>query len=284
PRDRQIVPRLAHFLDHHVAAILNNLRDREPRLRAARGRLHVRLPFGFVLRLLARTLYAACAPDAGRKHLVATAERFVRQAEERIEQAKGQPVGQLLDRELTALWPALLERAWPLFVPGVAARFLAEALLRRWLNDPAALQPVLRSLPHNPTMEMDLALWRLSRVLKAEGAEPTADHPAVRAFLAEYGHRGVREIDVGMPRWRERPGQVLEVLRTYLAHGAEADPERQFREGERAAEEASRALVARVRRERGWLRARVMSFLLRRIRALMGRREFPKFLGVRIIA
>src|SRR5262249_38016182 len=113
PRDRQIVPRLAHFLDHHVAAILNNLRDRQPRLRAARARLHVRRPFGLVLRRLARPLYAACAPDAGRKHLVATAERFVRQAEERIEQAKGQPVGQLLDRELTALWPALLERAWP---------------------------------------------------------------------------------------------------------------------------------------------------------------------------
>jgi pyruvate,water dikinase len=284
PRDRQIVPRLAHFLDHHVAAILNNLRDREPRLRAAHRRLHVRLPFGFVLRLLARTLYAACAPDAGRRHLVATAERFVRQAEERIDQAQGQPVGQLLDRELTALWPALLERAWPLFVPGVAARFLAEAHLRRWLNDPAALQPVLRSLPHNPTMEMDLELWRISRTLKAEGVEPSADHPAVRAFLARYGHRAVREIDVGMPRWRDDPAHVLNVLKTYLGHRPGDDPERRFREGEQAAEEALAALVGRVRRRKGWLRARLLRFLLRRVRALAGLRELPKFLVVHIFA
>jgi pyruvate,water dikinase len=174
--------------------------------------------------------------------------------------------------------------ALPLVFPGVASRFLAEWLVERWLNDPAALRPVLRSLPHNPTMAMDLALWRVSRVLKAEGAEPSADHPAVRRFLARYGHRGVREIDVGMPRWREDPGPILNMLRTYLTHTAESDPERQFREGERAAKAAMAALVDRVRGARGRLRAALLKFLLRRVRALAGLREYPKFLFVRVIA
>src|SRR5205807_561347 len=149
-------------------------------------------------------------------------------------------------------WPQIVYHAVPLVFPGMAARFLAEELLRRWLNDPAALQPVLRSLPHNPTMEMDLALWRISRQLKAEGASPSADHPAVQAFLARYGHRAIREIDLGMPRWREDPAHVLNILSTYLAHGEEADPERQFNQGREAAEQAIRDLVARVRREKGW--------------------------------
>jgi pyruvate,water dikinase len=94
----------------------------------------------------------------------------------------------------------------------------------------------------------------------------------------------VREIDVGMPRWREDPGHVLNVLRIYLSHGPENDSERQFREGEQAAEKALAALVERVRQTRGWLRARFLEFLLHRIRALAGLREFPKFLFVRILA
>src|SRR5439155_26943788 len=126
---------------------------------------------------------------------------------------------------------------------------LAGMLVRRWLNDPAALQPVLRSFPHNPTMEMDLELWRLSRRLQKEGVEPSADHPAVHEFLAHYGHRGVREIDVGMPRWRDDPGHVVNVLNTYLRHGEESDPLRQFQQGEEAAEAAVEELVRRGRRE-----------------------------------
>ena len=80
---------------------------------------------------------------------------------------------------MSAFWPRVVYAAMPLVVPGVGSRFLAEALLRRWIGDATALQPVLRSLPHNPTMEMDLELWRLSRSLKREGSAPAADHPLV---------------------------------------------------------------------------------------------------------
>jgi pyruvate,water dikinase len=189
-----------------------------------------------------------------------------------------------MEERMASVWPKLIYSAMPLVVPGVGSRFVAEALLRRWLSDATALQPVLRSLPHNPTMEMDLALWRISQQLKAEGLEPSADHPAIRAFLAQYGHRSLREIDIGMPRWREEPEHVLYVLRTYLAHEEQDDPQEQFRRGAQLAEEASQALVDRVRREKGWLRAKVMQFVLRRVRALGGWRELPKFMGVRLFA
>ncbi|MCI0462291.1 MAG: hypothetical protein L0Z62_35515 [Gemmataceae bacterium] len=285
PRARHVFPRLVRIMDHHISEILQALVEREPRLQPERRRLPVKPPIGFILRLLGRLLYAVCSPQAARKRLVAAAERLAREMEHLAAAAKGPAAcRRLLDKQLPALWPQLVYHAFPFVFPGVVARFLAEALVRRWLGDAAALQPVLRSLPHNPTMEMDLALWHLSRVLKAEGAEPSADHPAVQAFLAQYGHRGVREIDVGMPRWREDSSQVLNMLRTYLSHSAEADPERQFRAGETVAEEARVTLVERVRRTKGRLRAWFLAFLLHRIRALAGLREYPKFLLVRIIA
>jgi pyruvate,water dikinase len=285
PRARQLFPRLVGIIDHHVTDILQALLEREPRLRPEHRRLPVRFPASFALRLLGRLLSIVVSPDTARGRLAAAAEKFAQRIEQTAEAVEGPAAcRRLIEEELGPLLPQFLSNLMPLIFVGVGARFLAEALVRRWLGDPAALQPVLRSLPHNPTVEMDLALWRISRGLKAEGAEPTAEHPAIREFLARYGHRGVREIDVGMPRWREDPSPILNVLRTYLSHGEQADPERQFREGEQAAQAALESLVERVRNAQGRLRAKFLRFLLRRLRALTGMREYPKFLFVGVVA
>jgi pyruvate,water dikinase len=300
---RHAFPRLTGIMDHHVAEILRTLVEREPRLAAERRGLPIALSPGFIARLLGQILHVLVSPETASQRLLLAAERVVRQIEQQADTvADPAACRRFVQETMTALWPQLVYSVMPVVIPAIASRFLAEALLRRWGIDPAALQPVLRSLPHNPTMEMDLALFRISRVLKAEGAEPSAEHPAVQKFLSRYGHRAVREIDAGMPRWREEPGHVLEVLRTYLHHEEEADAEQKFREGERAAEESSAGLVQQVRqgggwphnsplprsggegRRGGWLRSRVLAFLLRRVRALLGRREVPKFLLVRILA
>src|SRR5207249_1900452 len=112
---------------------------------------------------------------------------------------------------LPTLGPEVLSHFLPLVGTAGLAVVLARAALRAWLGDAAALQPVLRALPHNPTTEMDLALWGVGRRLKDEGAAPSEDHPAVRDFLARYGHRAAREIDLGVPRWDEDPEPVLNV-------------------------------------------------------------------------
>src|SRR5262249_23319740 len=240
-------------MDRHVTEILEALVAGEPRLRPVGRRLVLQLPLTFVLNLLRRILAVTCSPQMQPEHLVAGADRLARRIE-RLAGAVDSPAAcrHFVEQRVAPLFgPQVVYHALPLVLVGIGSRFLVEWLLRRWLDDPAALQPVLRSLPHNPTMEMDLELWRISRVLASEGREPSADHPAVQDFLARYGHRGIREIDAGMPRWREEPEHVLEVLRTYLSHEEGADPERQFREGERAAEEAARRLVERVRRGEG---------------------------------
>ena len=190
-----------------------------------------------------------------------------------------------VEEVLTTFAPELIRHGLPLvFGSGLLAVSLVRAKLQAWLGDATALQPVLRALPHNPTTEMDLALWGVAQRLKEEGVAPSAGHPAVGAFLARYGHRAAREIDLGVARWREDPTPILNVLRTYLTHGTEEDPARHFRQGVERADEMVANLIGRVRREKGRLRAAWLRFLLRRVRALAGVREYPKFYAVRILA
>ncbi len=284
-KGRSIIFGASAILDRLTSEALKALVEREPRLALTTDSLSIKVPLRVVLRLAARAIFTLFFPATGRRRTLAAVEALVGEIERRVDSLRG--VAQrrhFVAEHVPGLLPRLFANVAPLVAPGLAARFLAEAKLKQWLGDASALQPVLRSLPHNPTTEMDLALWRVSRALKAEGLQPSADHPAVQAFLARYGHRAVREIDIGMPRWREEPAHILNVLRTYLTHGEDADPERHFRQGAEAAERAAAALVKRVRREKGAVRAAFLGFLLSRARGLAGMREYPKFQIVRFFA
>ncbi|MCC6007513.1 MAG: efflux RND transporter permease subunit, partial [Rhodobacteraceae bacterium] len=154
--------------------------------------------------------------------------------------------------------------------------------LDRALRD--ATQAVQRALPHNATTEMGLALWRLAQAMRARGEEPSADHPGVVEFLRRFGHRAVWEIDPGIARWAEDPSYVLDLLRGYMEAPDDADQEAQFFQARAEAEAAVAEIVARVRREKGGLRARILAWQLRCYRELAGLREQPKFEGARMIA
>jgi pyruvate,water dikinase len=94
--------------------------------------------------------------------------------------------------------------------------------------------------------------------------------------------RGLGEIDLGRPRWREQPEQILDSLRSYLSIvDPAAAPDAVFARSERQAEAAATAIDARVRQSRGGrLKARVARFAIRRLRAFGGLRELPKFVVV----
>lgn len=282
---RTLVTRVPEFVDRPAAELLHALAEREPSLAPAPGAVSVRYPVGLMLRIVGRALSAIMAPDRARKQALTAADAVVADMER---EAAG--LGSVAERVRFVqsrglrLFPLLLGRLLPVAAPGIAAGFIANGRVKQWLGDVSGLQPVMRSLPHNPTTEMDLALWRLSRTLKADGAAPSPEHPGIRAFLSRYGHRAIREIDLGMPRWRDDPGHVLNVLETYLTHPPEDDPEAHFRQGAAEAERAAAALVDRVRQERGLFRAWMLRILISRGRALAGMREYPKFYAVRVLA
>jgi phosphohistidine swiveling domain-containing protein len=198
----------------------------------------------------------------------------------------------------------MLPNVPPVFAAGLAANALAGKLLgglatedERWV--------AMRALPHNPTTEMDLALWELAKEARADpdiarmldetpperlaegyrdGSLPPKLQTSLADFLRLYGHRGVAEIDLGLPRWSEDPTYILGVLANYLRlDDPEAAPDVQFARATREAEQMVGELTRRAARE-GRLRGVLVKFLLGRARALSGLREMPKFCIILLMA
>jgi phosphohistidine swiveling domain-containing protein len=208
------------------------------------------------------------------------------------------------ERELFSGPPRILPGVPPAFVAGLIANALASKLLNDLATDDERLV-VLRGLPHNPTTEMDLALWELAREVRGDpdAVRTVRETPPERlaqdyrsetlppklqaglaSFLSLYGHRGVAEIDLGLPRWSEDPTYIVGVLANYLRlDEPRLAPDIQFRRAAREAEEMVAELTRRAART-GRLRGAIVGFFLRRARALLGMREMPKFCIVLLFA
>jgi pyruvate,water dikinase len=166
---------------------------------------------------------------------------------------------------------------------------------------------IARSLPHNVTTEMDLALWQAAQIVRGDphSAEafrdssaadlaqdyltrrlPPVAQMAVAIFLHQYGMRGPGEIDIGRPRWREQPEPLMQVLQSYLAiYDPAAAPDVVFSRGAAHAAEAGQQLeMAVAALPHGNVKARLVRWAITRYRALAGMREAPKFFAVRVLS
>ncbi|MGN9778937.1 PEP/pyruvate-binding domain-containing protein [Micromonospora sp. H33] len=181
---------------------------------------------------------------------------------------------------------------WPIMA-GMLAAALPPHLLKG-IATPDEIQTVLGGMPHNVTIEMDLALWRLARratdhrrllldtppaELAARYRQGTLPDIGLARFLDTYGHRGVAEVDLGVPRWDEDPAPVFAMIANYLrVTDPEQAPDRRFARAAATAEATLADLTTRARRRP--VRGRIAVFLLRRARALAGLREAGKFAGL----
>lgn len=303
---RALVPRILDVMEARSAVVLRRL-FQDPRFAV---RTTTRWPFvrrlGAVavrFRIPLQIAQALVRPAAARRR----AERVGRRLRAMLTVPVGVTAAQRLDHVQRLLVRSLIP-IMPRVAPVAGSGFLAQALAGRLGGEdlgPREMDEVLRSLPHNVTTEMDLELWALATRIRADAAAAEVFHgtaPAELArrftsrelppvlqrglveFLAEYGHRAVAEIDVGMPRWSDDPTYVLGVLANYLRLDDPARaPDAQFARGSRAAEVVAAGVVRRVRR-RSWLRAGAVRFALSRVRELVGMRETHKDYLVRVLA
>jgi len=173
-------------------------------------------------------------------------------------------------------------------------------LSEKWTGSSSTALKITRGLPHNVTTGMDLALWQaasairedpttfrffrenssadLARAFKEDGLPGTA-HQEIRSFLETYGMRGLGEIDIGRPRWRENPIPVFQTLKSYLLIEEKSQaPDAVFKRSGLAAEEAILHLQEAARSKfAGVIKARLVKELALRVRCLGGIRESPKF-------
>ena len=164
---------------------------------------------------------------------------------------------------------------------------------------------VARGLPNNVTSEMDLDLWdRVKRIKQNPESVHSLRKPIqelvesykhhglpfiltdeLDGFFEMYGMRGTGEIDVGAPRWVDDPYHIIQTMQSYLEI---ADPEKEpdivFNKGYLSGEESRLKIIKAVRREKGWLRGKLIEILCKSQKNLASLRETPKFFIVRTLA
>ena len=299
---REVPVRVLSIMEARSSGIFARLLD-DPRL-APRGGSRLRAA-ARILRAVAHTgappwlIRALLRPEA-------TRDRVLREVDALVTRDAGPlttPVERLdaFERLLTTAPPRMFPRLVAIAGAGLISFNLAGRILRGVASDDE-LRTVLRGLPFNPTTEMDLELWAIALRTRADAPSRAAlaDHaPAelsadfgrgglppllqreLETFLERYGHRAIAEIDLGLPRWSEDPTHLLGAIANYQRLDAAAlAPDAQFARGAREAEATIATLLSRVHGPRRLLARK----LLRRVRALAGVREAPKFHVVRVFA
>lgn len=252
-----------------------------------------------------RMLQALVAPAAARKRMWRVRERLAR--------CGIAPANASSNARLAAAERLIFENIGPSLLGNfpviMGAGLGLQAVVKKLLGEHATsedIQTVLRGLPHNVTIEMDLELWKLAQRLRADARTvqflqetpleqqvqayrektlPPALQQGLADFLRVYGHRAVAEIDMGLPRWSEDPTHILGVLANYLQlTRPELAPDIQFQRSQREAEAMVTELTRRARKHGGWLRGKLVQYCLRQVRELGGLRELPKYYMILIFA
>ena len=313
PLGRRIFHKALPLVEPVVARSIRDL-TRDPRLPSGIIRLSTLARAAPVLaRFLRAILFAWLRPEAAQRRAQASLEKVIALTEEQAQRA-----GTL--HQCLALWEWLCHRimlpvALPLFAPLISVgyaslhtlgRLAAKLEARNPDLPPGLFMEVTRGLANNVTTEMDLQLWRMAQRIRADAQAyaafstaspevlardfhdrklPVSAQTALVEFLEQYGMRGLAEIDVGRPRWREQPVALIRALQSYLSiKDAEAAPDAVFQRGQRAAREAEQHLAEAAVTGLGTpLAGSLVHWLTRRVRTLAGHRESPKFLFIRLM-
>ncbi|MCP3799297.1 PEP-utilizing enzyme [Allokutzneria sp. A3M-2-11 16] len=265
PVGRAFIPRLFGMMESRSAEIFQQLTE-DPRFALTTGKRGptLRKLIKGVVRIGAppRALHALLRPDAVR----ANAFRYAEEIDKLTRTLPGLTAEQRLDF-ITQIFTDITIPRVVRVMPVVLGTFALISAMPKLIGDPDCVDDVrvvLKGMPHNVTTEMDLELWRIAK----HGSDGDLDR-----FLAKYGHRAVAEIDLGVPRWSEDPAHVRGVIANYRrVDDPEWAADKQFEKGVAEAE----AMVEELAGRAGW-RGRLVRAALRRVRALAGVRELPKF-------
>lgn len=209
------------------------------------------LPYGLLLRLPCILLFLAWAqrcPEAVHRHIEAKREKFERDTKEIIGQNRLFTV--IVDAVISKMFVEVFLRHVPLVILSRLALGRMEKIAR---NHPE-VGKLTRSLPHNVTIEMNIALSKLAEVApddldaheigeRLKQAElPKSFLDGWNQFMDVYGIRGPNEIDISAPRYSDKPGMLLDLIVAMKKSGESA--ETTFNRGIRERETAYKLIHA----------------------------------------
>jgi pyruvate,water dikinase len=185
------------------------------------------------------------------------------------------------------------------FMAAMEAAWWLNEQLQAWLGEKNAADTLTRSVPHNVTSEMGLALLDVADVIrphpdvvaflrhvKDEGfldelpelpGGPEA-RDAILTWLDRYGMRCVGEIDITRPRWSERPTTLVPLILSNVRNFEPGEGGRHFQHGLQEARKKEREVLERLRAlPDGERKAERTKRRIDLVRTFIGYREYPKY-------
>jgi pyruvate,water dikinase len=190
-------------------------------------------------------------------------------------------------------------RSHQVFMGAMEASWWLNEKLQAWLGEKNVADTLTRSVPHNVTSEMGLALLDvadairphpevvaflqhveaddfLDRLTQLAGGREARE--AIGAFLDRYGMRCVGEIDITRPRWSERPSTLVPVILGNVKNFEPGAGERRFEQGRQEAWAKEQEVLERLRAlPDGGPKAEETKRMIDRVRTFIGYREYPKY-------
>ena len=182
---------------------------------------------------------------------------------------------------------------------GMEATWWLNEQMQAWLGEKNGADVLTRSVPHNVTSEMGLALLDVADVIrphpevvaflqhvedegfldelaKLAGGREARD--AIRAYLDKYGMRCAGEIDLTKPRWSERPTTLVPMILGNIKNFEPGEGARRFEQGRQEAWQKEQELLERLRAlPDGERKADEAMRMIDRVRTFIGYREYPKY-------
>ena len=243
-------------------------------------------------------LRAIISPEGARERYLRNVEKVLSRAESDLSGVTNpQELMAVMHRHLDLVFSRIILPAIPLGMVGAAALWLLERTAGR-TGGGADPMGILRGAPHNLTVEMNRKLQDMAGMISSyradgilaetdpvklssmymRGEMPDALLVELEGFFRMYGHRGPEELDVGRPRWREDMEGLFEILSGFSPPGKTRTGGKRG-SGTRKGSPSSPSPV-----RPGGMRRMLAGWARRRIRALGGLREAPRFYTVKLSA
>ncbi|EFH84575.1 PEP/pyruvate-binding domain-containing protein [Ktedonobacter racemifer] len=177
-------------------------------------------------------------------------EQLFAQIDAWVDEFQRTDLSQLDDRALWDVVPLWIERGKELrrivFGAGLAgiAFYFLERKVSKWTGKPGQATVLVQALSGVYTAEVGSLLWQMAQMLNGAGlAEVVQKYPSEKAlellrklpeaqpfriqfeaFIQRHGYRCPNDAELHNPRWAEQPAQVIEMVKSYLRLGEQANP------------------------------------------------------------
>ena len=232
--------------------------------------------------------------------LIARTQASIAALKRDIQTQSGVALFDFILEDLQELRRILFDRqSHQVFMGAMQATWWLNEHLQAWLGEKNAADTLTKSVPHNVTSEMGLALLEVADVIRpypevvaflqqVEGedfleqlvkvAGGTEARDAIRAFLDKYGMRCAGEIDITRPRWSERPSTLVPLILGNVKNFEPGAGRQRFEQGQQEAWTKQQEVLERLRAlPDGEQRAEQTKRMIDRVRNFIGYREYPKY-------